>query len=39
MTMKRRRSTNEWRVILTLIVLGALAAVVIADRMGLRNHG
>ncbi len=37
--MKRRRSTNEWRVILTLIVLGALAAVVIADRMGLRNHG
>ena len=39
MTMKRRRSTNEWRVILTLIVLGVLTAVVIADRMGLKNHG
>lgn len=37
--MKRRRSKSEWRVILCVIVLGALAAVVIADRMGLRNHG
>jgi hypothetical protein len=36
--MTRRRSRTQWRIRLIAIVGAFLAAVVIADEMGLTNH-
>jgi hypothetical protein len=37
--MSRNMSKRRARMVLITVVLGFLAAVVIADRMGLTNHG